>query len=202
VQKCRTNAGGVALDGVHLLGTGYNPVVRTIASPLLGFIHRLDMSLLVVDRVEQLERITRFTEAVKRASVSEASNKKAYEKRVDKFLDFILEEQKFFRERGIAIKALLLDVEQFSWFSDLDEESSEWMQKIIAAMNRLHGIMLTRYIKANNFFTRNQVALPELRDYKAVADDLRELAADLNARVFVFPQDDEFQAITNELNGL
>lgn len=160
------------------------------------------MSTLVLDRAEQLERINQFTEAIKKASVSEAGNKRDYEKKVNKFLDYVLAEKAFFQEHADDLAGILPNIEGFSWFSDLDENGMAHIKEIIELMNKLHGIMRARYIKANVFFVRNQIGTQELKAYKVVADDLKELAADLHARFFVFPIDDEFQAITDELNGL
>ena len=160
------------------------------------------MSTLVLDRVEQLDRINQFTEAIRKASISEASNKRDYEKKVNKFLDYILAEKAFFQEHADDLACVLPNIEGFSWFSDLNENGMASMKEIIELMHKLYEVMRTRYIKANVFFVRNQIGTQELKAYKAVADDLKELAADLHARFFVFPIDDEFQATTDELNGL
>ena len=160
------------------------------------------MSTLVLDRVEQLDRINQFTEAIKKASVSEASNKRDYEKKVNKFLDYILAEKAFFQEHADELAGVLPNIENFSWFSNLDEDGMASMKEIIELMHKLHAVMRTRYIKANVFFVKNQMGTQELKAYKAVADDMKELAADLHARFFVFPTDDDFQAITDELNSL
>lgn len=160
------------------------------------------MSVMVLDRVEQLEKINQFTEVIKKASASEADNKLDYEKKVNKFLDYILAEKAFFQEHAQDLAQVIPNIEGFSWFSDLDESGLASMKEIIDLMHKLYTVMRTRYIKANVFFVRNKIGTQELKAYKAVADDLKELAADLHARFFAFPVDKEFQAITGELNGL
>jgi hypothetical protein len=160
------------------------------------------MSVMVADRVAQLEKMHHFAEAVQQASVSEADNKRDYEKKVNQFLDYILSQKRFFRERANALNELLPEIEEFSWFSDLDEETLVSLEGILTLMNNLYVTMRGRYIKANVFFTRNKISAQELREYKAAADDLKELADDMRTRFFVTAKDDEFQAITNELDSL
>lgn len=160
------------------------------------------MSLLVVNRAEQREQIARFTETVREAAVSERNNKPEYEKKVNKFLDFILEEKAFFKRQADELGAWLPQAEGLSWLSNLDDEGLALMKKVIALMGELHVAMRNHYLKANTFFTHNKVGTQELKAYKAVAADLKELAADLHTRFFVFPSDEDFQAITNELSGL
>ena len=160
------------------------------------------MSSSAVDCATQREQIARFTETVRAAAVAEQRNQHDYEQKVNRFLDFILAEKAFFQRMAEETGALLPQAEGLSWLHDLDRESLVLVQEVIAAMHGLHESMRRRYLKANVFFARHKVGTQELRAYKAVADDLKELAADLHTRFFVFPNDDEFQAITNELQGL
>lgn len=172
---------------------------RIFASPVKATNH---MSLMVIDRAEQAAKLEQLSQEFKQVTIHEVESKKAREARVNKFLDTILYRKEFLVTAAARLTGLLTKLEGLSWFYNPDAEALDGMKEIIGLMHDLHKSMTSNFIEANRFFAKHNMKRDEVFTYKNVADDLLELATDLKNRFFVFPQDDEFQSLTEELNSL
>lgn len=160
------------------------------------------MSLLVAGHVEQKEKLDLLLGAFKEASVNVAPTKKELERKVNAFPDEINEERNNLTDCTENINSLNIESHSITWFTNVEPSLLTEIKDIIEVMHHLHKSMLQYYVIINKAFALRGILKEERRAFKATADDVKEIANDLNDRFFVLPQDEEFQDLMNQLNDL
>jgi hypothetical protein len=160
------------------------------------------MSLVVVDRNQQRERLDSILEAFREVSNSEISKEKDFEKKANAFLDWILNAKNFLKTQSDKINELLPKTEDITSFIPINEELLPEIEALIDAMDNLASSSIRTYARYNRDFTSNGIDKTELKAYKQSVDDLKELATDLREIFFILPQDEEFQKLNQQLNDL
>lgn len=140
--------------------------------------------------------------AFKEVSVKEKKAKVSFEEHINKVLDSILAAKAFLQSNADGISNFLPKVEEVTWFPDVDEELLAGVKELIASLEGLNKVMVKNYVIYSRFFSKHNVNKSELKSYKAVADDVLEMATDLNSIFFILPLDQDFQALNQELNDL
>lgn len=143
-----------------------------------------------------------MTVAFRAAAVSAVETENSFEKKVNGLLDNINDAKRRLLKRTEEVNNLIPKIEELTWFTDVDEETLTEMKGLISNIKELYKLMLSFWVQVSRNFAKHQVAKTELKGYREAADEVREMAGDLEARFFTSPQDDEFQAIANTLNGL
>jgi hypothetical protein len=159
------------------------------------------MSHLVADREEQKTRLDSIMGAFREVSVREKNAKVTFEQHINKILDSILDAKNFLQSNADGISEFLPRIEEVTWFTDVDEELLVEVNELTIALENLNKAMVKNYASHSRFFSKHNVDKKELRSYKAVADDVAELAGDLRAIFFALPEDQEFQELNEALNA-
>jgi len=161
------------------------------------------MSLMVVNRSQQKERLDAILEALQEVTVRGAASKEQYlEKRTNDFLDQILKAKEFLKTQSAKINELLPQTEEITAFIPINEELLPAIEGLIESMEGLASSSIRTYANYNRIFTANNINKAELKAYKQNVDNLKELATDLKDIFFVLPQDEEFQRLNKELGEL
>lgn len=145
-----------------------------------------------------IERINDTFTQVKSISFKEKKNALYSEEIVNTFLDKILELKRILDEKTQNITKLNTQLEELTWFSDLDEERLMKVNEIISLCNDLHSSLLKFYGGLNTFIKKG-IAKAEIKELKEAITDLKEITQDVESRFFFLPQMSVFTEITKEL---
>lgn len=160
------------------------------------------MSSLVIDQVAQQETLLSIFGAVKKADIEQMSDKKAYERKVNDFLDGINARKRFLTERTAATEQIAVQAQAVTWFSNLSPENTQAIRDLIEIMASLHKKIIENYVIFSRYFEKHKLAKTELKALKEAADNLLEVTRDIESRFFTLPRDVEFQAMMAEFATL
>lgn len=160
------------------------------------------MSTMVLDAAAQQEKLSFLMGAISTASKRKVPHSEDLEKKLNRFLDAVNSTKQDLRTAVAEMGPLAVEIEQVLWFTDVAPEVLAVLQNIIRLTGVISANMVRAYARINSVFQPRGIDRTELRAYKQLADDLRELAMDLNDRFFVLPADQEFQDLMQQLNDL
>lgn len=156
------------------------------------------MNTLIIDRQKREAKLIQVVRKVEQVAASQAR----HEKEVNKFLDRINTVKAHLLLVAQNVSALLPDLSNLSWFSNMEEEELAMVVALIKEVEKLAASIVRSYAATNKVFRPKGIAKDELRAYKESADALKEVTADLLARFVTLPQDEEFQSLMQELSSL
>ena len=145
-----------------------------------------------------IEKINDTFRQVKSISFNEKKNALHSEQIVNTFLDKILELKRILDKKTQNITKLNTQLEELTWFSDLDDECLMKINEIISLCNDLHSSLLKYYVGLNPFIKKG-IAKAEIKELKDVIADLKEITQDVESRFFFLPQLPLFTETTKEL---
>jgi hypothetical protein len=145
-----------------------------------------------------IEKINDTFTQVKSISFNEKKNALHSEEIVNTFLDKILELKRILDKKTQNITKLNTQLEELTWFSDLDDECLMKVNEIISLCNDLHSSLLKFYIGLNPFIKKG-IAKAEIKELKEAIADLKEITQDVESRFFFLPQMPIFTETTKEL---
>lgn len=145
-----------------------------------------------------IEKINDTFSQVKSISFNEKKNALHSEQIVNTFLDKILELKRILDKKTQNITKLNTQLEELTWFSDLDDEYLMKINEIISLCNDLHSSLLKYYVGLNPFIKKG-IAKAEIKELKEVIADLKEITQDVESRFFFLPQSPLFTETTKEL---
>lgn len=144
-----------------------------------------------------IEKINDTFSQVKSISFNEKKNALHSEQIVNTFLDKILELKRILDKKTQNITKLNTQLEELTWFSDLDDEYLMKINEIISLCNDLHSSLLKYYVGLNPFIKKG-IAKAEIKELKEVIADLKEITQDVESRFFFLPQSPLFTETTKE----
>ena len=144
-----------------------------------------------------IEKINDTFSQVKSISFNEKKNALHSEQIVNTFLDKILELKRILDKKTQNITKLNTQLEELTWFSDLDDECLMKINEIISLCNDLHSSLLKYYVGLNPFIKKG-IAKAEIKELKEVIADLKEITQDVESRFFFLPQSPLFTETTKE----
>lgn len=121
------------------------------------------------------------------------------EKKINNFLDTILEFKKIFANKTSKIEKVIERIEKITWFNNLDNDSLMLINDLVSLIRDLHSSLLRQYVSLN-FIRSKGIAKEEIKNFKDAIDDLKDIANDLDSRFFFLPNNDDFQETTKELS--
>ena len=145
-----------------------------------------------------IEKINNTFTQVKDISFYEKKNSLHSEEIVNTFLDKILELKRILDKKTQSITKLNIQLEELTWFSDLDDECLMKINEIISLCNDLHSSLLKFYIGLNPFIKKG-IVKTEIKALKESISDLKEMTQDVESRFFFLPQMLVFTEATKEL---
>ena len=132
----------------------------------------------------------------------EAKGEAAYdEKKLDGFLDAILELKSSLTKKADQTEKIVEKIEKITWFNNLDREVLMLVNDLIAVVRDLHTIQIRQLASLMRIRNRG-IATAEIKVFKGAIDDLKEVANDLESRFFFLPAMEEFEETTKELSLL
>ena len=146
-----------------------------------------------------IEKINDTFIQVKSISFNEKKNALHSEEIINTFLDRILELKRILDKKTQNITKLNTQLEELTWFSDLDDECLMKVNEIISLCNDLHSSLLKFYIGLNPIIKKG-IAKGEIKKLKEAIADLKEITQDVESRFFFLPQMPLFIKTTKELN--
>jgi len=152
-----------------------------------------------MESLKYKSRISKTFENVRKLSFEEKKDSLFDEAKINKFLYKILEFKRMFTEKTNKTNSLIENIEQITWFNNLDNESLMSINDLISSVRDLHSSLLRQYIFLNSLRSKG-IAKKEVKKFKASIDDLKEIAADLDSRFFFLPNIPDFQETTKELS--
>jgi predicted nuclease with TOPRIM domain len=123
------------------------------------------------------------------------------EKKINQLLDAIIEFKKTLSVKTSKIENLTENIEQITWFNDLDNESLMLINDLVSSIRDLHSSLARQYVSFNNIRLKG-IAKEEIKNFKSAIDDLKDVANDLDSRFFFLPNNDVFQQTSKELSLL
>lgn len=160
------------------------------------------MSVLVLDPVQQREKLSLAIGAISKVSSNAKENDAEFEKRINILLDYINDTKRLLNKRIDDVSFVLPKIAELTWLAEVDADVLADMKQLIDIMLHLNHVMVVFWAKVSRSFAQHKVAKLELNRYKQVADDVKELATDLNDRFFILPEDKEFQELMQQLADL
>jgi hypothetical protein len=139
---------------------------------------------------------TYIKETLKKVRNLSFEEKKALydEKNLDAIIEF-----KTLSVKTSKIENLIENIEQITWFNDLDNESLMLINDLISSIRDLHLSLARQYA---SFIRLKGIAKKEIKNFKSATDDLKDIANDLDSRFFFLPNSDVFQQTSKELSLL
>lgn len=154
------------------------------------------MSVLVADRVQQQEKLSALQDTflrVKRVDEQEQTNR---------LLDTINAAKAALQGSYDRLQPIPQGLRELSWFTDVGQENMVALGELLD-IAELHSYkMVQRYASFSRAFHRLGLNRALLRQYKEVADEMKEAVVDLKDRFFTLPQDNEFMNLMQQLNEL
>jgi hypothetical protein len=160
------------------------------------------MSVLVLDSVQQREKLSLAIGAINEVSNNAKETNTEFEKRINILLDYINDTRQLLNKRVDDVSFVLPKVAELARLAEVDADVLADMKQLIDLLLHLNRVMVTFWAKVSRSFAQHKVAKLELNRYKQVTDDVKELATDLNDRFFVLPEDKEFQELMQQLAAM
>jgi hypothetical protein len=152
------------------------------------------MSMLVVDPVEQRQKLAQINSDMQRITVQEEQLS------TDDFLDKINSSRHALQQSRIATMEFTESLRELAWFSNVAQAELDNIAALITRAEKLSRTMVSLYISSSKTYQSIGLKRDGLREYKEAADMLKEAAVDLQHRFFDLPQDDEFLDLMQQLN--
>jgi hypothetical protein len=122
---------------------------------------------------------------------------------INQFLDRILDFKQLIRNKVSEIESFIDKLESLTWydFKSLDQETLKKVNDVISGTKDWATSLVRNY---SNCFKAldGKVTIEELEEWKNAIDDLEEAALDLEKAAFIYPNDDDINAITEELQTM
>ena len=161
----------------------------------------LAMNALVADHTQQKARLDDLLGAFRQVLPAEAQAPTDSNSRNNKLLDSILRDQAFLTKQATAVQQLVTMFEDLPAFTLTDDVTAP-ARELLGLLDQLLVSMRRNYVFLSRRFQQRKLEKSPLTAYHQAAEDLREAGQDLEAIFFVFPQDAEFQATTEELRRI
>lgn len=149
-----------------------------------------------LSRKAELENVVSDVRAF---SYSEKKSPIFDEKRLNYFLDAILEVKQFLSDKTERINKLNDDLEKLTWHDDLDEDCLMLINDLIATARDLHSSLIRQYVQMN-FIRSKGIAKNEIIEFKTSVDELKEICSDLESTFFFLPKIPGFLETTKSLS--
>lgn len=121
------------------------------------------------------------------------------EKKVNSFLDAVLDFKSSLKEKTDKIYEINESVEKITWFNDLDEECLMLLNDLISSAKDLRTSLIRQYISMSTF-RKKGIAKAEIKDFKNSIDELKESYEDLESVFFFLPEIPDFKETTTKLS--
>jgi hypothetical protein len=142
--------------------------------------------------LETFQQVRNFSFEEKREAVID-------EIKMNKFLDRIIDFKQSLKIKTDKIEEIIENTEKITWFNNLDDDSLLIVNDLVSSIRNLHSSLNRQYISFL-FIRERGIAKAEMNNFVSAIDDLKEIAADLDSRFFLLPNNDEFDKITKELS--
>jgi len=146
-----------------------------------------------------IEKISFTFNELRKISFQEKKQASMSEEDVNSFLDKIIEVKKTLIEKTEKIELINENLEKITWYGDLEEESLMIVNEIISLCKDLHSSLIRYYIRLS-FLKTKGIAKNEIKNFKSVIDDLKEIAEDLESVFFFLPTMPDFKETTHKLS--
>lgn len=145
-----------------------------------------------------------YHEKVLRTSteISSFSSEQNKEDNIDELLDTI----NLLKSNVINIieklNILSKTLRELTWYDDVSDEDLTISNSVFSKGNKLHSILIKRYVGIVNTCRPNGLLKKEIPLFKSAIDDFKESLIDFEDAILILPNDEEFQDITNQLLNL
>ena len=146
-----------------------------------------------------IEKINQTFNEVRKVSFLEKKEASMSEESINAFLDKIIEFKKLLQEKTKKIELINENLEKITWFDDLEEEALIMINETISLCKDLHSTLIRFYVRLN-FLKIKGIAKNEIKVFKSVIDDLKEISEDLESVFFFLPQMPDFKETTKKLS--
>lgn len=148
------------------------------------------------------EQVDSVIEAITIASNNASAPILTQQERVDLFLDSILSFKEKLSKTCEEIESLNPSLEELTWVQQpLSEELLPHVRRLIDSCYDLHKKYVKTYVGFKNLRQRG-IAKQEIKQFKAAIDDFKDITTDLESVFFIFPNNKEFQKVTEGLKAL
>jgi hypothetical protein len=152
-----------------------------------------------MDCLTDKPKISETFESVRKFSFEEKQEALFDEEKINHFLDSILEFKRVFSAKTEKINSLIENIEQITWYKNLDNDSLILINDLISSIRDLRTSLLRQYVSIN-FIRTKGIAKEEIKKFKTAIDDLKEIASDLESTFFFLPNMENFNETTKELS--
>lgn len=142
--------------------------------------------------VETFENVRNFSFEEKKEAVLD-------EKKINSFLDRILDFKNTLVAKTDKIEDVIEEIEKITWFNDLEKDSLILINDLVSSIRSLYSSLHRQYVSFKLLRAKG-IAKEEIKGFKSAIDDLKDIANDLDSRFFFLPNNDEFEATTKELS--
>ncbi len=146
-----------------------------------------------------IEKISLTFNELRNISFQEKKQASMSEEDINSFLDKIIEIKNILIEKTEKIELINESLEKITWYGDLDEESLMMINEIISLCKDLHSSLIRYYVRLA-FLRTKGIAKNEIKNFKSVIDDLKEIAEDLESVFFFLPSMPDFKETTQKLS--
>jgi len=147
------------------------------------------------------ETINNTFEIVRDTSFSEKTSSISTEDQINKFLDKILDVQKYLNVKSEKIEDINERLEGLTWLNDIDEDSLRQLNNLIGSAKDLHSVLIRQFVNLNDF-RKKGIAKEATKRFKSAIDTLKEIISDLESTFFFLPKMPHFLDNTKELSLL
>jgi uncharacterized protein YkvS len=147
----------------------------------------------------QKAKIVDAYENVRSFSYSEKKSPFLDDKKINAFLDAIIDFKKTLKAKTEKLNELNERLQNLTWFDNLDDESMMKINDLIAASKDLHSSFIRQYASMSHFRNKG-IAKDEIINLKNGVDDLKEIYTDLESVFFFLPSIPEFIETTKQLS--
>lgn len=121
------------------------------------------------------------------------------EKKINAFLDAILDLKKKLEDKTNKIYRIIERIEQITWFNDLNDDSLKLLNDLISSAKDLKSTLIRQYVSLA-ILRRKGIAKEEIKEFKNAIDELEESYEDLESVFFFLPEMPEFVETTKKLS--
>ena len=146
-----------------------------------------------------IEKISQTFNEVRKVSFYEKKEASMSEESINACLDKIIEFKKLLHKKTQKIALINENLEKITWFDDLEEEALIMINETISLCRDLHSTLIRFYVRLN-FLKIKGIAKNEIKVFKSVIDDLKEISEDLESVFFFLPQMPDFKETTKKLS--
>ncbi|HMC84578.1 MAG TPA: hypothetical protein VKI61_03600, partial [Chitinophagaceae bacterium] len=154
-----------------------------------------------MDCLEYNPKVSETFEKVRRFSFEEKKEALYDEAKINDLLDKILEFKRVFAEKTDRLNTLIEDIEGITWYTNVNNDTLMKINDLISSIKDLHSSLQRQYVSLNPLRAKG-IAIPEIKNFKAAMDDLKDVARDLESTFFFLPNLPDFKETTKELSLL